>query len=269
MLKHLVMAAAVGLSGTAVMATTVDLELVLVTDVSGSVDATDYNLIRNGYAAAFRDAGLIDTILNGAIGKIAVQVVHFGSSATVALDGAWTIIDSVASSEAFADALETMTRVNGGSTNIVSGMVAATAAFANDIESTRQVIDFAIDGNDNVNCGQSQAICGPVQDARDAAIVAGVDAINALLINDRDFFGDDPADSVKATPYAQNNMIAGPGSFANLIEGFEDFETAIKSKLVREIKPPGPTPIPLPAAGWLLIAGLAGLGALARRRAAA
>jgi hypothetical protein len=32
------------------------------------------------------------------------------------------------------------------------------------------------------------------------------------------------------------------------------------------VDPDDPAPVPLPAAGWLMLAGLGGLGALARRR---
>ncbi|MEL6217937.1 MAG: VPLPA-CTERM sorting domain-containing protein [Pseudomonadota bacterium] len=35
--------------------------------------------------------------------------------------------------------------------------------------------------------------------------------------------------------------------------------------LEAEVSEPGPTPVPLPASGWLLLAGLGALGALRRR----
>lgn len=272
MFKQLALAAALSLSASATTAATVDLELVLLTDVSGSVDSTDYDLIQKGYAEAFRDATVIDKIMGGAIGKIAVQVIQFSSSAQAALGGGWTIIDSVASSHAFADALEAMARLSASSTGTTRGMIAATAALTadNGIESTRQVIDVATDGSDNVDCNEGSQTCIALQNARDAAIDAGVDGINALLINDRNFFGDDAADTVKATPYAEDNIIAGPNSFAHLIEGFPDFGEAIKDKLVREVTPPPPpSEVPVPAAGLMLLAGLGGLGALVRRRRAA
>ena len=52
-------------------------------DVSGSVDATEYALQRDGYFNAFKNAGIQSQIVNGTGGDgIAVRVIEFSSSAT-------------------------------------------------------------------------------------------------------------------------------------------------------------------------------------------
>ena len=67
------------LSAPAAQAIPVDLELILATDTSGSVDGTDFTLRRSGVEAAFRSAAVISAIENGAIGSIAVALWDFGT----------------------------------------------------------------------------------------------------------------------------------------------------------------------------------------------
>ena len=64
-------------------------------------------------------------------------------------------------------------------------------------------------------------------------------------------------------------MIGGDGAFALGVSQFEDFEDAVIRKIRAEITgedPNGVAPIPLPAAGWLLLTALGGLGVYSRRR---
>ena len=77
----------------------VDLELLLLADVSGSLDVTDFTLQRDGYAAAFQNAGIVSQIENGSIGSIAVQLVYWSDAQAVAVP--WTLISDAASSNAF------------------------------------------------------------------------------------------------------------------------------------------------------------------------
>ena len=211
---------------------------------------------------------MIQAITEGPIGQIAVAVGFFSDSS--ALGTAWTVISDAASGEAFATAIEAMVRPFSGGTGIAQGINFAAAQFGtNGFDGTRQVIDVTIDGSENsALCNFDQPVCVPLQNARDAALAGGVDAINALLISDPPFFGG-PGNTINATDYANTNIIGGAGSFATLVSDFSAFPGAIDAKILREIKPPGPAPVPLPAAGWLLIAGLGGLAALRRRRKAA
>jgi hypothetical protein len=66
------------------------------------------------------------------------------------------------------------------------------------------VIDIVGDSAESEVCSFSAAVCAPLQAARAAALAGGVTTINALWIDDRDFFGDDHADQVQALPYGQN-----------------------------------------------------------------
>ncbi len=57
--------------------------LVLVTDVSRSIDDSEFQLEKQGYAAAFADPRVIAAIQAGRHGRIAVAYVEFASSEQV------------------------------------------------------------------------------------------------------------------------------------------------------------------------------------------
>ena len=105
MIKKLVgscsLAMAVMLSAPVAQAVPVDLELILATDTSGSVDATDFALRRSGVEAAFRSAAVISAIEGVAIGRIAVALWDFGTGVGVAVD--WFKISNAAEATPFAD----------------------------------------------------------------------------------------------------------------------------------------------------------------------
>ncbi|WP_176445038.1 DUF1194 domain-containing protein [Maliponia aquimaris] len=263
---------ALALSGVLATATpsnavTVDLELLLMNDVSGSITAADFNFQLQGIAAAFRDAAVLQKIQNGAIGQIAVSVAFFADSIVQSIP--WTLISDSATAEAFAVAVENAIRPAVGSSDNTSVALLAAEGFfiGNGYEGTRNVIDIVTEGAQDVSgCSFNQPVCAPLQQARDTVLAGEIDTINALLLDDRNFFGNDPADIIQAVPYAQTNMIGGPGAFADFEEDFTGFAAAINAKLLREIDPP---PIPLPGAAFLLLGALGALAAAGKRRKAA
>lgn len=269
-LSGLVVAAAFGLAATApAKAVPVDVELYLMNDASGSIDSNDYNLILDGYEAAFRSASLIDAITtSGGEGAIAVAFGFFAGTSSQQTSLGWTLINDAASANAFADQIAALSRPFSSSTNPTGALNFVLGEFANNgYESTRRVVDITLDGSESDACSFSSPICVPLQNARDAALAGEIDLINALLIEDAPFFGDNPSDQVQAIPYAQNNIIGGTGSFAVLAQNFGQFGETVQSKLLREVTPPPVNgQIPLPGALPLMGAALAGLGLFVRRR---
>ena len=67
-------------SGAARAGEPVDLMLVLVTDVSRSIDDTDSPSRRRATRAAFTDRGVIAAIQSGPVGAIAVAYMEFASA---------------------------------------------------------------------------------------------------------------------------------------------------------------------------------------------
>ena len=250
------------LSAPAAQAIPVDLELILATDTSGSVDGTDFTLRRSGVEAAFRSAAVISAIENGAIGSIAVALWDFGTGVGVAVD--WFQISNAAQSNAFADAVAAAGRLDGGGDGQANMLRQALIAVnGNAFEGTRKVVDIASEGvQSGEGCVFNSPDCPAVRAARDAFLAGGGSAVNAIWMNDRDFFGLDPTDAVNAFVYGNTSVIGGTGSFQVFAETNADFVVAIQNKLIREI-----TPVPEPATLLLGALGLAGVAFTRRRHA--
>src|ERR1700722_10767222 len=83
----------------------VDVALVLVTDVSRSIDDSEFALEKNGYASALTGQKVVEAIQGGPARKIAVAYLEFASSFEVRTVLDWTVIRDKASAQAFVDRL--------------------------------------------------------------------------------------------------------------------------------------------------------------------
>lgn len=247
-------------------AVAVDLELILLVDVSGSVDATDYNIQKTGYVNAFNNAAVVNAIESGAIGSIAATLVYWSDGQSQSVG--WTEINDAASASAFATAINVAPRPFSGGTgmtdalNFATGLVTANNGF----EGTRTAIDISGDGSDSNDCNFTNLNCVPLQNARDGALAAGVNTINALWIEDSPYFCDGGGCTISPTAYGTTNVIGGTNAngspaFQTVVAGFDDFGAAIVEKLVAEINP-----TPEPSILALLGIGFAGISLMRKRR---
>ncbi len=236
-------AAASGLvCSPAIAGTLVSTELVLSIDVSGSVNETEFYLQRDAYANAFRDADLIN-LISGLDNGIAVTWQYW--STITAAPGDWFHITDTVSANAFADAIAASTRPFAGATNLAAAInSAADLLLTNDFTGDRMVIDVSGDGRQNTNL-EGTNYCAPfyyygyiynndfstncyplVESARDAAVAKGI-TVNGLPIL---------TDVANLDSYFTSYAIGGDDAFVQAASSFLDFETALKTKITREIQ---------------------------------
>jgi len=204
----------------------VDLELILMADGSGSVDDEEFILQRRGTAKALRDPAIIKAIRSGILGRIALSYVEWSGPELKVPIVDWTVIRNDADIAAFAKTLEDHPReLYGGGTAVGDAIVyGAESILRNKFDGTRRVIDISGDGPDR---NGMNAVEG-----RDYAVARRI-TVNGLPI--LAFEGDYLAEFFKT------DVIGGPGAFYIAAQGFKDFHTAIRRKLILEIAGRTPT----------------------------
>lgn len=199
------------------------LELVLLADASGSIDADELAFQRQGYADAITNPDVIAAIEGSIYGSIAVTYVEWATNQAVVVD--WMIVDDLESAQAFADALDGVPRMAFGRNAIGAALLEGQRLIDdNDIDGFRHVIDFSGDSIGNSS--------GPsIASARQMVLDSGT-TINALPI----LRPDSPrrAGGNLEELYEQQ-IIGGPGSFMVTAESRETFAAAVQRKLFLEI----------------------------------
>lgn len=208
----------------------VDVALVLVTDVSRSIDDQEFDLEKEGYVTAFTDPAVVKAIQGGAIGKIAVSYLEFASNYEVRTVIDWTVVADAASAKGFADRVRNASRSFRGRTAISAGIDRAMDVLAESgFEATRRVIDVCGDGTNNAG--------REITDARDEAVAAGVNINGLAIINDHPvawtYAHVQPPGGL--ANYYRANVTGGPGSFVLEVHDFRDFGEAMTRKLISEI----------------------------------
>ncbi len=197
----------------------VELELVLAVDASSSVDAAEFDLQVGGLAKAFRHPDVISAIRSVGAKGIAVVLVQWSGPSQQDVAVPWIRVFDAASAAHFADRVETSSRRLLGTTAIdkvllFSRQILGTNGFAG----RRQAVDVSGDGPTNF---------GPAPDRmRDLAVAAGI-TINGLAILN---------EVPDLDRYYRDHVIGGPGAFMMTAADYRDFGTAIRLKLVREIR---------------------------------
>ncbi|SCZ14561.1 DUF1194 domain-containing protein [Microvirga guangxiensis] len=213
--------------------TEVDLALVLAVDISYSMDMDEQELQREGFAEAFRSPLVHDAIRNGMLGRIGVTYMEWAGLEDQKVIIPWTVLDNSESLMAFADRI-TSTPLRRAQRTSVSGAIdAAAKLFENSgLEANRKVIDVSGDGANNQG--------RPVTHARDEAVARGI-TINGLpIMLKKPGSLDDPDLDI----YFRDCVIGGQGAFMVPAREKEQFQQAIKTKIILEVSgllsPPAP-----------------------------
>ncbi|HEY4136022.1 MAG TPA: DUF1194 domain-containing protein [Alphaproteobacteria bacterium] len=211
----------------------VDLELILAVDVSGSVDAIEARLQREGYIAALTSDKVLNAIKAGPYRRIGLAYVEWAGATYQQTIMPWTLIETPADAQAFVSKVADSPYVAIRWTSISGAIDYSMNLFKESpFEGTRRVIDVSGDGKNNH--GREASL------ARDEAVAAGI-TINGLpILNSRagayDYGGPRgwPSDP-DLDSYYQANVIGGPGAFMVPASSFDTFSEAVLSKLIREV----------------------------------
>lgn len=208
----------------------VDVALVLVTDVSRSIDDTEFKLEKDGYASAFSSQKVLDAIQSGPSGQIAVAYVEFASGFEVRTVLDWTVIRDQATAQHFVNRLAAAPRSFWGRTAIGAGVEQGMQLLAETgLNPTRRVIDVCGDGTNNAG--------REVAEVRDEAVKAGITINGLAIINDHPvswtFAHVQPPGGL--AHYYRENVTGGAGSFVLEVHDFSSFGEAMTRKLVQEI----------------------------------
>jgi hypothetical protein len=208
----------------------VDLLLVLAADVSRSVDAPKFQLQREGYAAAITNKQVLDAILSGRNGRIAILFLEWSGFGNQQVVIDWTVIDGPQAARAFGDRLIETPRSFADRTSISAGIDAAVVQLKRaPFEGERQTIDVSGDGTNNAG--------RDVTSARDAALALGITINGLVILSDNPL----PWNPEHTNPpgglanYYRENVTGGPGSFVMEAKNFKSFGDAIIKKMIAEI----------------------------------
>ncbi len=233
---------AVGLAAVLVvpshaLAVNVGLELMLMVDVSFSVNATEYTLQKTGYVNAFNDPG-IQAAIATITGGVAVSYAEWATGQQTQVG--WTLLTNAASSSDFAAAIAGASRASGIGTSTGPGSAinfAVGSMDGNIYTGDRQVIDISGDGRENTGATTGTAALNAL---------SGGKTVNGLAI-----LTDDAGLGV----WYQGNITDPGGGFLVTASNFIDFENAVKTKIGQEIAVPEPSSLLLLGSGLLGLAG--------------
>jgi Protein of unknown function (DUF1194) len=222
--------AAILVPAAASAAEDVDLLLVLAVDVSRSIDATKFQLQREGYAAAVADPHVLEAIRTGRTGRIGLTFVEWSGVGAQKVVIDWTAIGDADSAKGFGDRLLEAPRSFADRTSISGAIEFAMGQFAKaPYEAARHTIDVSGDGTNNAG--------RDVATLRDEAVAKGI-TINGLVIlsdNPMSWNPDHTNPPGGLANYYRNNVVGGPSAFVMVAENFNSFGQAIVKKMIAEV----------------------------------
>jgi len=208
----------------------VDLLLVLAVDVSRSIDATKFQLQREGYAAAVADPHVLEAISTGRTGRIGLTFVEWSGVGAQKVVIDWTTIGDTDSAKGFGDRLLEAPRSFADRTSISGAIEFAMGQLDKaPYEAARRTIDVSGDGTNNAG--------RDVATLRDEAVAKGI-TINGLVIlsdNPMSWNPDHTNPPGGLANYYRNNVVGGPSAFVMVAENFNSFGQAIVKKMIAEV----------------------------------
>ncbi|MGE0538501.1 MAG: DUF1194 domain-containing protein [Pirellulales bacterium] len=212
---------AIGAADSLATPITVDSEVVIMIDISGSIDAIEMATQWQGWGDAIAELGAEGAFTSGPQGKVALG---FGVFSTLPFGPpVYYLVDSPAVANTIRDDMLGLITTGLGATNVGGAIGVAAASFeTNNYDSPVQIICVSGDGISNF---------GPdTLTMRNSALAAGVERINGLYI-----VGDpqNPIDQLKS--FYETEVAGGEGAFVSgVATGHTElglFKEAIKQHL--------------------------------------
>ena len=209
------------------------LALVLALDVSGSVNDREYRLQISGLAAALNDPDVRQAILGGGGAHVDLAAFEWSSQNHQFIIQPWVTLDSHAAIDGAVARIGAYRKQRAGlKTALSTAMLFAGELLRGKSECWEHKIDVSADGPNNIG--------PPVSESYRADTLAGV-TVNALAVGS---LGGavEPGSSraLKDTElkhYYEREVIRGPGAFAMVAWGYQDYARAMREKLLRELAP--------------------------------
>ncbi len=220
------------------------LALVLALDVSASVDVREDTLQRQGLASALLAPEVVRAFLRDE--PIALFVFEW-ASASFQLDITpdWQIVRSeedlirVATAITDSRGREGSQRAMAGATGVGAALLHAAVAFGNGPDCLSRTVDISGDGENNDGFLPEVAYRSPLLDDV---------TVNALVV-DRLRVKPIPPEQIRLVAWFKANVLRGPGAFWVLASGYEDYERAMRIKLLRELDVPMVSGLPSAGGG--------------------
>ncbi len=213
-------------SGDARAEQVVDVELVLAVDVSLSMSHEELAIERDGYVAALRHDSVINAILDGANGRIAITYFEWAGDTTQIVVVPWTIIASKEDAEKVAEQLDATPPTSARRTSISGALMFARDLFAESpYRALKRVIDVSGDGPNNE---------GPFVDiTRDQVVADGITVNGLPLMTDDGLTS--AFDISDLDRYYAACVVGGPGAFVVPVTDWTQFPEAVRRKLELEL----------------------------------
>lgn len=192
--------------------------LVLGLDVSGSVDPAEYQLQREGLAAALTAPAVQKLILGAGSDPMDLAVFEWSGPAHQVVIQPWVTIDNQDVLTGVTQQLRDRPRISGSPTTAIgSALIYGARMLAQRQSCWKRTIDISGDGLANTG-PRPQDVTGVPSDV----------VVNALIIGSRDV--------AELSAYYRAYVIRGSGAFVEVAIGFEDYAAAMERKLLRELQ---------------------------------
>ncbi|ASM71605.1 MULTISPECIES: DUF1194 domain-containing protein [Roseobacteraceae] len=200
------------------------LALVLALDVSSSVDPTEDTLQRQGLVAALT-APEVRAAFFATNDPVALAVYEWSGRYNQSMVLDWVLVRSPADLLMAAETVAVSQRShNDFPTAMGYALGYGAGLFERAPQCLYRTLDMAGDGQNNDGFGPATAY--------DAFAFDGI-TVNGLVVNAADFEAE-----VGLIAFYQREVLHGSGAFLEVAQGFEDYERAMRRKLVRELSPP-------------------------------